>query len=235
MKFRMLGVCLLSAVLYGAPQTPADPLTGLAQAAGKKAADWEIPAKTVETRVARMLPCDPRVRTAIEEVSKASEDWIAALAEYLQAAAAKAKSDTDAAKLMVANQETRIADLRTDRAEAEQERVAIDGQLAVLDQSATQRPPLEQPRKILEGIARTARERAAQAEKQVNPGMALSASLRDLVIAAQAYESALRDEITAVTEESKRWRQYYAARLSRAQFECNITNQSRPRTPRTKK
>ncbi len=75
-----------------------DSLDVLRQTADKAAAAWESLAKGLEQKIATLLPCDPKSRAAVEEVSHASDARLAALSAYLKAAAAKAKTDTNAAK-----------------------------------------------------------------------------------------------------------------------------------------
>src|ERR1700685_1017693 len=65
----------------------ADLLAARETLAQKRAAEWETLAKGLEARIVRMLPCDPRVKGAIEEVSRASQARLASLSDYLNAAA----------------------------------------------------------------------------------------------------------------------------------------------------
>src|SRR5580704_2277860 len=89
---------LTAAQLAPAQEKPDDSLDGLRQTADKAAAAWESLAKGLEQKIATLLPCDPKSRAAVEEVSHASDARLAALGAYVKAAAAAAKVDTDAAK-----------------------------------------------------------------------------------------------------------------------------------------
>lgn len=203
---------------------PADALAPLRQAAEKSAADWEKLARGLEAKIGRMLPCDPRARAAIEEVSRASESRLQAMAQYLKAAIAMAKGDTEAAKAAVSGQNTGSKDLETERAEAAQEKVAIDGQLADLTDSARKLPPLDASEKKLQEIAAMVRDRAAEADRLADVKDPLAVPLQNVLAAYQARESALEDEQVALALEASRWSEYYAARLARAQTECSIIN-----------
>jgi DNA repair exonuclease SbcCD ATPase subunit len=220
-------VLLAASVLFA--QQPGDPLVALQQAAEKKTADWEALAKTLESRVARMLPCDSRVRTSIEDVSHASDARTAALAQYLQAAAAQAHADAQKVAQALATQEGAAHESEVERAEDEQERIAIDAQLADLSESLKRRPQLADAQKSLVAISALIRQRASSAQQQVTQRAALTAALRDLGAAYEARDKAIQAEVAAAGVEEARWKDYYAARIARAQTECAITTApSRP-------
>src|SRR5580698_8102411 len=82
----------------------ADPLDSLRQTADKAAADWAALAKGLDQKIETLLPCDPKSRAAVEEVSRASDVRLSALSAFLKAAAGKAKADADAAKRVLAFQ-----------------------------------------------------------------------------------------------------------------------------------
>src|SRR5579863_4663963 len=126
---RSASLLLAIALSAKAQEKPADPLSALRQTADKTAADWEALAKGLEQKIATLLPCDPRSRAAVEEVSHASDARLSALSAYLKAAALKAKADTEAAKRVLAAQAALAGGWTTDRAEADQERTAIEAQV----------------------------------------------------------------------------------------------------------
>jgi len=74
---------------------PAGPAASARETAAKRAAEWEALAKGLDAKIARLLPCDPRAKSAIEEVSHASEARLAALGEVLKIALAQANADTE--------------------------------------------------------------------------------------------------------------------------------------------
>ena len=171
-----------------------------------------------------MLPCDPRVKSSIEEVGRASEARLAALAQYLRAAAAQAAADATAANRALADQQSNARDLETEHAEAEQERIAVDGQDAGLTDSAKRRPLLGDAQKKLDQIEAAAKQKAASAQDQASQSAALIPVLRDWAAASQARQKAIEAELTSLAAETSRWDEYYAARLARAQTECSLTN-----------
>ena len=143
-----------------------DSLDVLRQTADKAAAAWESLAKGLEQKIATLLPCDPKSRAAVEEVSHASDARLAALSAYLKSAAAKAKTDTNAAKRVLAAQAALAGGWTTDRAEADQERTAIEAQVADLKESMRKRGSLAGAENVLIEIAGMAKQRSAKAEQQ---------------------------------------------------------------------
>ena len=88
-----------------------------------------------------MLPCDPRVKAAIEEVSRASQARLASLSDYLQAAGAQAKADAERARKASADAATAAKEAGVELTEAEQQRAAIDGRTGRLE-GQRQTPPV---------------------------------------------------------------------------------------------
>lgn len=199
-------------------------LAALQQNVVKTTSDWSALANAIEARISRWLPCDPRIRTAIEEVSRASEARLDALSRYAQAVMADAGQQTDVARRLVAGQDALAAEWNTERVQAQQEDAGIQGQMANITESAKRRPALSEAQRTLGGIAAAAGQRVTQDEDRVNRAAALPGLLRDLLAADQARQAAYSAEIRAVADEQARWGTYYAARLGRAQIECTITN-----------
>lgn len=204
------------------------------QLAEQKTAEWDALAKTLESRLARMLPCDPRVRMAIEDVSKASDARLGALSQYWQSVAAQAHADVQSVTDALARQDLAARDIDVTRAEAEQQRIAVEAQVADLAESLKRRPQLADAQKSLAAIADQIRSRAATADQESGKSAALVAALRDLQAACVAREKSVQTEIAALTVETARWGNYYAARIARAHTECSITNQA-PSRPLRKK
>jgi hypothetical protein len=205
----------------------------LRQIAETKSAEWETLAKALDAKIARMLPCDPRVKSAITEVIRASEARLAALGEAMKGAVDRAAADSEHARVAVADEEGRRRESAAERVDSGQERAAAEGQLADLTESAKRRPAFEEARQKLAGLAAQVAQRASDREEAVKLETLLDASLRELLVACQAREQALRKEQAALTLEASRWSEYYAARLARAQTECTITNPAN--APKTKK
>ena len=193
---------LVTAAAVAAQDQAGAEVSALQQAVDKTAA-WQALAKSVESRLARMLPCDPRVRAAIQELSKASEDRLAALAVYLQGAAVQAKHDAEAASALLEAEQAASRDLNFDTAEAEQDRIAVEAQLADLTASAASKPALEVARKKLAAIAAMARQRAADAAAQGAKSGALNAALQNVAAAARAKQTALETELGSLVVEPR--------------------------------
>lgn len=228
---KFFAILLLSAAALfaqsGAPLVvSADSLTPLQQAAGTKGEEWETLARGLEVKIGRMLPCDPRVRAAIEEVNKASEARLSTMAQYLKVAVALAKQDSEAAKAAVSSQDDGNQDLETERAEAEQEIIAVEGQRGNLADSVRRLAALEPAAKQLTEIAAMIGERAGRTRQQAENRNPMTVPLKNVLAAYQARQAALEEEQVALAVETSRWSEYYTARLARAQTECSIINQT---------
>lgn len=221
-----LGV-LLCAAAFGQDAVPSNSATvdlaALELTAQKRSLEWEALAKDMNDRMARMLPCDPRAMAAVAEVSRASEARLAALSDYLRAVSAKAFAETAEVRNLLVAEERQAVESRLERADAGQEQTAVDIQSDALAQSVKQRPSLEAPEKLLAQIGATIHQRAAALEQQTGSADAAVGLLRDLVPKFEARDAALREEFAAAESERTRWNGYYAARKSRAQIECTIT------------
>lgn len=214
-------------------EAPASPAASARETAGKRTAEWEALAKALDAKIARMLPCDPRAKSAIEEVSRASEARMAALGEVLKVALAQASADTERVRLALAAEDASLREVETERADSEQERIGVDGQLADLTASAKRRDGLEEALKKLTEIAAITTSRVKDADDLFQLRATLDISLRDLQAAGHARQTAIQNEQAALAAEASRWTDYYAARLARAQMECSITGS--PGSPRRKK
>jgi hypothetical protein len=201
-----------------------DPLDPLRQAADKASADWESLAKGLEQKIATLLPCDPKSRAAVEEVSHASDARLSALTAYVKASVAKAKADTEAAKRVFAAQAAISGGWNTERSEADTERTAIEAQVADLKESMRKRGSLSGAEDVLIEIAHMVKERAAKAEEQAARKDTLDALLGDVLVAYQNRQSALESESAFLDAEAPKWTAYYTARVARAITECSIIN-----------
>jgi len=221
---RVVGLCLLTAAVLTAQEKPTVDLALLRDAATKKETEWSALAQGLESKIARMLPCDVKVRGAISEVSRASEARLTSLAQYLRSASQKATDNSVQTRLLISGQDAFTVVLNTERAEVAGELAAVQGQLLDLGESAKQRIQLEQAQKVLAGIAAMTRQREMRAAELAAWGAELAASLHELDENYQKEQAAFEKELNALTAETARWTEYYAARLDRAQTECVITN-----------
>src|SRR5580698_4019466 len=124
---RSVSLFLLLAVARAADGQSVDTLR---EAAEKATVDWAALAKGLEQKIATLLPCDPKSRAAVEEVSRASDARLSALSAYTKAAAAAARADAEAAKRALAEQSAISGGWNTESAEANQQRAAIESQVA---------------------------------------------------------------------------------------------------------
>ena len=97
-------------------------------------------AANLEQRVARLLPCDPRVRSAIEEVARASEARFTALEANWQEIAQRSQEQTESTPQADDRDGGTLG--RTGRPTAadswEQEQVSLSAQTSELRESARQ-------------------------------------------------------------------------------------------------
>jgi len=205
-------------------EKPPDPLDALRQTADKAAADWEALAKGLELKISTLLPCDPKSRAAVEDVSHASDARLSALSAYLKAAAANAASDTDAAKRVLAAQAALSGGWNTERTEAEQQLAAIEAQVADLKESMRKRGSLAGAEQVLVEIASMVKDRAAKADQQAAHKGDLDRLLGDMVAAYADRQGTLEKESSLLDAERAKWSSYYTARLARAVTECAIIN-----------
>jgi hypothetical protein len=222
---RALSLLLCAGGFLCAPAVAQDApdLAALEQTAQKSHAEWEALARDVNDRMARILPCDPRALAAVADVSRASEARLAALADYLRGVSVQAFGETAAIRILLDAEEKRAVEAGLERADAGQEQTAVDTQSDALAQSLQQRTSLEAPQKLLQQIAAMIHQRVNATEQHAGSADAAVALLRDLAAKFEARDAALRDEFTAFEAERARWNGYYAARRTRAQIECAIT------------
>jgi chromosome segregation ATPase len=240
---RIVWLGIIAAAMAAAQGKPADPLAEAGRNAERRVAEWSALAGGLEARMARLLPCDPQARTAITEVSRASDQRIDALSQYLRAVIAKARDEAAAAKRLLTDQEATLADWETDFSEAEQDRNAIGGQTSSLNESVRRRPALADAQHALEEIAGDSQRHVEQAADRSARMAAVTTALRELVAAYDSRQVSLERELSALSAEATRWTAYYAARAARAQTECSVTTgtpverpgQGAPRSPRNKK
>ncbi len=205
-------------------QEAASALATFEQNAAKRNAEWSTLTTNLEQRIARLLPCDPRVRSAIEEVSRASDGRVAALNTYWMAAAGRSKSQTDAIRKLLAQEEGRKAEWTSDRRDIEQERATVAEQSGFLAVSANRVAGLAGAQQALVAAAQTMGQIETQVRARETVGEQLMGELRELLAASQTRQSAFEAQLKLIGAEGTRWNAYYAARLARGQTECAITN-----------
>jgi hypothetical protein len=218
---RSVSLFLLLAVARAADGQSVDTLR---EAAEKATVDWAALAKGLEQKIATLLPCDPKSRAAVEEVSHASDARLSAASAYLKAAAAAAKADTDAAKQVLAAQAAISGGWNTESAEADLERAAIETKVADLKESMRKRGSLSGAEQVLTEIAVMLKERGEKSVELAARKDPINAVLGDLVVAFQNRQTVVQNESALLDAETAKWKAYYAARISRAVTECAIIN-----------
>jgi chromosome segregation ATPase len=231
-RLKMVCVGLAVASAAGA-QEPFNALAGFQQNAAKRTAEWATLTTNLEQRVARLLPCDPRIRSAIEETTRASEARIVALTTYWLAVSGTSKSQADAIRRLQAQEEASKEEWTSDRTEAEEERVAVAEQSGLLAISANRLPALANAQKSLTATSQALRQIESQIQARETTGDQLVGELRDLLTASQARQNAIEAQLKFISTEGARWSAYYDARLKRAQTECAITNPGSAAAPAT--
>src|SRR5580698_7574112 len=102
-----VAACCAAAVRLCAQDAGANSLAALEDAAAKRTAEWSTLTIGLEPRLVRLLPCDPRVRTAVEEVGRASDNRTVALTSYWNMASMQSKAQVDAIRGLLAHEEER--------------------------------------------------------------------------------------------------------------------------------
>jgi len=226
-----IAACFAGAGSLCAQNAGANSLSALQDAAAKRTAEWNTLTTSLEVRLARLLPCDARVRTSLDEVARASDTRTVALTNYWNVVSIQSKAQVEAIRGLLAREEGRTEDWAKDKTEAQQELAATTAQAAALKVSLQQLLALANPQKSLESLAETTRTLAGQAQEREASGGLLVDDLRDLLKASQARQSAIDEQLKSVSAEGQRWSAYYAARQARAQIECVIINPAAATAP----
>ena len=199
-------------------------LPALQQSVSQRTAEWNTLATNLELRVARLLPCDPQARAAIDEVSRASEARSVALTSYWTVASLQSKTQVESIRGLLTQEEDRVGDWVVD---ASQARTDV-GFAAALETSLASGVPqiqaLANPQKDLEAIAEQYRLLEKQAQDRVAAHGRLIDDLRELLNTGQTRQAAIDERLRTVGVEGQRWSAYYAARQARAQTECFLIN-----------
>jgi membrane-bound lytic murein transglycosylase len=218
----VLGI-LAAALARSQPATaPHETLATLEATAQRTVAAWQVLARDLDLRLARMLPCDARAKTAIDEVARASQARLAALDEYYEAAAHDAKARRESASVLVKAEEARLAETAAAAAQADESVSALSNQLELLTESVKLKSNLDSAASALKQNQTPIRDGAANVKTVATRRTPLIAALKEFVNAAEAREAALAETRLAFEAERARWNGYYAARLARSETECAI-------------
>ncbi len=213
-------------------------LATLRQNAENEAQTWDTLAKSLETRIRGMLPCDPKIAAAVEEVSRASEWRLSAFDRYLRAALTETSARvTQAAQLLDFQSKAGSGFLETEHAEGVEERAGTENQISQLEATPGRKAELNDSVAALRAVTVLTERRNQVMAQQAAHGDSLNESLRALVSQSQAAEEAMKALVAAHANEATRWRAYYVAREVRVQAECaaiNPTAVPRPKADRGK-
>jgi hypothetical protein len=174
--------------------------------------------------LARLLPCDPRVASSIEEVAKASDARIATLIADRKAVSEKSQQQIEALKQLLADHTPLTEKWKAAQAILEQETADVRSQSAYMSDVASKTAAPVPALKSLEGIAQTTQEEGTLAGRTQTDWTGLTTSISDWILASQGRQNALELEMKALETEGQNWRAYYAARTARAKAECNVMN-----------
>ena len=171
-------------------QAPApNSLPALQQSVAQRTAEWNTLATNLEQRVARLLPCDPQARAAIEEAGRASDARIIALTSYWTVASLQSKTQVEAIRGLLAQEEERAGDWVVDASQARADVGFATAQGTSLASSVPQVPALANPQKDLEAIAEQYRSLEKQAQERAAARGRLIDDLRELLNTSQSAAS----------------------------------------------
>lgn len=204
------------------PQTAAGSPEQLRRAALARAGEWTSLASSLEARVGKMLPCDRRVRSSIEEVSKASEARIAAEAAYWRAVEEQSRNSLPALDALANREQALSAAWTADPADALQEQSSVDAHVVALKGNLKKSPALVPPEAELEALAANTKSLGEKMSGRSSSAARISADARRSAAAEGALHNAIESKLRTETAEGELWNEYYAARLARADTECSI-------------
>jgi hypothetical protein len=225
---RLPNLCFLAAGVLAAPAYAQQPGPVADSNLEQRTGEWLKLANSLESRITRMLPCDARIPSAIEEVSKASKGRMDARNEFWQAQADRSRAQIAALRELQTVLQTEASDATSDTIDAEQERSGVTAMSADLNASSSRKPVLAPAVNELNALARQSEELGKISADRGSNAAALGQQLLEVIAAAEARQSAIESEQQAIAVEGSVWASYYSARLARAQTECAITKQAPP-------
>jgi hypothetical protein len=211
----------------------ASTLASLRQTAERDAQAWDTLAKSLETRIRGMLPCDPKIGAAVVEVSRASDARLNSFERYFRAVLEETSARTAQANRLLEDQsKTGNGFLETEHAEGVEERAGTENQISQLQANAGRKGELDDSVSALRAVTALTDQRNLVTAQQSARGEALNESLRALATQSQAAEDAMKALAAAHANESVRWRAYYVARIARVEAECTAINPTAAPRPR---
>ena len=203
----------------------AAPIASLRETAEQKTQAWETLAKSLESKIRGLLPCDPKIGAAVAEVNRASEARLAAFNDYFREVLNETSTRAaEASSLLDAQGKTGTQFLETEHAEGVEERAGIEYQISQLTGNPGRKSEIGDAENALRAVAGLTDRRNLIMVQQSVRGDALNESLRTLVSQSLAAEAAVKALAAAHATEAERWRAYYVARLARVNAECTAIN-----------
>lgn len=206
-------------------------LPALQQTVSQRTAEWNTLATNLEQRVARLLPCDPQARAAIEEAARASDARIIALTSYWTVASLRSKTQVEDIRGLLKHEEDKVGDWVVDANQAKVDVALAKAQGASLATGIAQVPALANPQKDLEAIAEQYSLLEKQAQDRAAAHGRLIDDLRALLSTVRARQLAIDQRLKTVGTEGQSWSAYYAARQARGQVECSLINPAAAAAP----
>lgn len=230
----LLGVLLASTAFSQEPPAAPDlkpAVSEAARTAEQKNAEWAALASALELKVARLLPCDANVKSAIEEVSRASDVRFAAMEAYWQEVQDRSQEQAKIARRLAEQNDALVASWKNERADSEKAQARLEEQALDLKESLRTIAALAPAARVLDGISRNSEALTGQSTDRETEISQLNAHWNDVIRTAQLRDASIENHMKALARERDRWSAYYAARVARGQVECSLTS-SAPSAPR---
>jgi chromosome segregation ATPase len=207
-----------------------------ARTAEQKNAEWVALASALELKVARLLPCDASVKSAIQEVSRASDVRFAAMEAYWRELQDRSKEQAKIARRLIEENDALVASWKNERADSEKAQARLENQALDLKESLRTIAALAPAARVLDGISRNSEALTSQSSERETQISELNAHWNEVIRAAQLRDASIENHVKAIAGERDRWSAYYAARIARGQVECSLTSSvsSAPRKPAPK-
>ncbi len=219
---------LLAALIPVSLRAQAD-LADLRSVAERRASDWLKLQADLENKLARLLPCDPGARTLIDAAARASGTRLDAWAKYAGEWNRQTADELRRAKQSSLQMTSASSAIPVEAAQVQSMLIELRARRAAL-------PASSDAGRVLDDLITLNTARLANFTNRAAQLLAVSPMVADLLAAAEAKASAVAQEVEQSTAQAARWREYYAARLSRAKTECTITGKGvAPARPARKK
>ncbi len=225
-------LCAVAAAAQTVPSGAGSASTGIDSTlkivAERKLADWAALNATLESRLASLKPCDPRIKEAITEVSNTSDARLGAWQQYLSARLQAAAAVNDRFRTVVADTPSELSEAQAERGEIQRGVANIEVQKSGLVESmASSRIDLREAQNILSQIENLAGLRAADKMQRVAALSAASDEISKEHLQDVGRTNSAAHDTDLVGAQTELWRANYEARWVRAQVDC-VTGAEKP-------